>query len=89
MRLHGLLPAGARRPDFRGPPLLKPLDPFRGLLEIVRHTVNRSALESRLDDTSLPRLLDAIAPAFKATRFFELRPGPLDATVRLVAEGLL
>lgn len=89
MRLHGLLPAGARRPDFREPPLLSPLDPFRGLVEIVRHTVNRTTLEARLGDASLPRLLDAIAPAVKATRFFQLRPGPLDATVRLVEEMLL
>jgi len=89
MRLHGLLPAGARRPDFLDPPLLKPLDPFRGLLEIVRQTVNRTTIESSLGDASLPRLLDAIAPAVKDTRFFELRPGPLEATVRLVEEELL
>lgn len=89
MRLHGLLPPGARRPDFAGPPLLKPLDPFRGLVEMVRHTVNRTALEHRIGDASLPRLLDAIAPAVRDVRFFELRPGPLDATVRVVKENVL
>jgi len=89
MRLHGLLPAGARRPDFAGPPLLKTLDPFRGLVEAVRHAVNREVLERHLGNTSLPRLLDAIAPAFKGARFFELRPGPLDQTVRLVEREVL
>jgi hypothetical protein len=89
MRLHGLLPAGAERPDFQEPPRLEVLEPFRGLVEVVRQTVNRTTLEREIGDTSLPRLLDAIAPAFRGTRFFRLRPGPLDATVRLVGEKLL
>ena len=84
MRLHGLLPAGARRPDFTQPPELHPLGTLPGLMELVRHTVNREILGD-----NLAGLMDRAATAVGGARFFQLKPGPLDATVKLVLDEVM
>jgi len=86
MQICYVLPPGARRPDFTRPPELRPMSTLAGLTELLRHFANAKALGDQLGGATYPRLLDCLARVLGGARFFALRPGPLDDTVRLVRE---
>lgn len=88
MQLVDVLPPGARRPTFTDPPVLEPLLPMRGIVEMLRHLVNAVALDSCLG-SGYPKLLDCLAARLGRVRFFSLQPGPLEETSRLVHRRVL
>jgi hypothetical protein len=83
MELVNFLPPNACRPDFTRIPVLTELAPFRGILETIRHVVNHVAVVNRIGP-GYPKLLDCLAGRLGGVRFFSLRPGPLEATTRLL-----
>lgn len=83
-----VLPANASRPDFADGPRLKRLAAMPGLLELARSVVNGKALEARYG-AGFVRILDLLAQATGKARVFSLRPGPLEATFRLLQAEVL